>query len=64
VDHQPEQTASNPDVMTEGDFYGMQTFDQAPVKMVQEGLVTVDDAMEAATNPHDFQLALKEAQLV
>jgi twitching motility protein PilT len=60
----PEQTASIPDVMTEGEFYGMQTFDQALVKMVQEGLVTVDDAMEAATNPHDFQLALKEAQLV
>jgi hypothetical protein len=27
-------------------------------------LVGVDDAMEAASNPHDFQLALKEAQLV
>ena len=50
--------------MTEGDFYGMQTFDQALVKMVKEGLVTVDDAMEAASNPHDFQLAPKEAQLV
>ena len=57
-------TASIPDVMTEGAFYGMQTFDQALVKMVKEGLVTVDDAMEAASNPHDFQLALKEAQLV
>jgi twitching motility protein PilT len=60
----PEETASIPDVMREGDFYGMQTFDQALVKLVQDGLVTVDDATEAASNPHDFQLALKEAQLI
>jgi twitching motility protein PilT len=59
----PEETASIPDVMAEGDFYGMQTFDQALVRLVQDGLVTVEDAMEAATNPHDFNLALKEAQL-
>jgi twitching motility protein PilT len=59
----PEETASIPDVMAEGDFYGMQTFDQALVKLVQDGLVTVEDAMETATNPHDFNLALKEAQL-
>jgi twitching motility protein PilT len=59
----PEETASIPDVMAEGEFYGMQTFDQALVKLVQDGLVTVDDAMEASTNPHDFHLALKEAQL-
>jgi twitching motility protein PilT len=59
----PEETASIPDVMAEGEFYGMQTFDQALVKLVQDGLVTVDDAMEASTNPHDFHLALKKAQL-
>jgi twitching motility protein PilT len=59
----PEETASIPDVMAEGEFYGMQTFDQALVRLVQDGLVTVDDAMEAATNPHDFNLALKAAQL-
>ena len=59
----PEETASIPDVMAEGDFYGMQTFDQALVRLVQDELVTVEDAMEAATNPHDFNLALKEAQL-
>jgi twitching motility protein PilT len=59
----PEETASIPDVMAEGEFYGMQTFDQALVKLVRDGLITVDDAMEASTSPHDFHLALKEAQL-
>jgi twitching motility protein PilT len=60
----PEETASIPDVMVEGDFYGMQTFDQALVRLVQQGLITVDAAAETATNPHDFHLALKAAQLI
>ena len=37
----------------------MQTFDQALVKLVSDGLVTEEDARDAATNPHDFSLALR-----
>jgi twitching motility protein PilT len=59
----PEQTSTIPDVMIDGDFYGMQTFDQALVTLVRQGLITPDDASEAATSPHDFMLALKAAQL-
>ena len=40
----------------------MQTFDQALVKLVQEGLVTEEDAKIASTNPHDFALALEGTQ--
>jgi twitching motility protein PilT len=54
----PESTDEIVDVIAEGDFYGMQTFDQALVKLVREGLVTEDDARRTATNPHDFNLAL------
>jgi twitching motility protein PilT len=46
-------------VIAEGEFYGMQTFDQALVKLVTEGLVTEEDARRASTNPHDFILALR-----
>ena len=60
----PEQTNTIPDVMAEGEFYGMQTFDQALVNLVREGLVDPDDASDTASNPHDFLLALKAAQLV
>ena len=49
--------------MAEGAFYGMQTFDQALVRLVMEGLVREEDAMEASTNAHDFSLALKSARL-
>jgi twitching motility protein PilT len=54
----PEQTDSIADVMAEGGFYGMQTFDQHLVELVKEGLVSVEDARHAATHPHDFELAL------
>jgi twitching motility protein PilT len=57
------QTSTIPEVIAEGDFYGMQTFDQALMKLIRENLVSLDDALGAASNPHDLMLALKEAQL-
>jgi len=54
----PEQTDSIVDVMAEGGFDGMQTFDQARVQLVKEGFVTVEDARRTATSPHDFDLQL------
>jgi twitching motility protein PilT len=55
----PESTIEISDVIAEGGFYGMQTFDQALVVLVREGMVTEEDARQAATNPHDFNLALR-----
>ena len=40
------------------DQYGMQTFDQHLQDLVQDGTVTFDTAMAAATNPSDFQLKM------
>ncbi len=34
----------------------MQTFDQALLTHVQAGRVAMEDAMKAATSPHDFKL--------
>jgi twitching motility protein PilT len=34
----------------------MQTFDQALLYHVQQGRVAMDDALKAATHPHDFKL--------
>jgi len=55
----PDATNSINEVIAEGEFYGMQTFDQALVKLVVDGLVTEDDARTASSNPHDFSLALR-----
>jgi twitching motility protein PilT len=54
----PSATVEIRDVIAEGEFYGMQTFDQALVKHVRGGLVTEEEARRASTNPHDFTLAL------
>ena len=52
----PNETGRLPEVIYEGAYYGMQTFDQALHKHVQAGRVAMDDALRAATNPHDFKL--------
>jgi twitching motility protein PilT len=38
--------------------YGMQTFDQALMKMVSAGTITTEEAMRASTNPHELSLRL------
>ncbi len=55
----PDATVEIADVIADGGFYGMQTFDQALVKLVEEGTVDEDEARRASTNPHDFALALR-----
>jgi twitching motility protein PilT len=57
---EPERTSEIRDIVAESSFYGMQTFDQALLDLYQRGLVSLGDALGAATNPHDFQLALRK----
>jgi twitching motility protein PilT len=52
----PSETGRLPEVISEGVYYGMQTFDQALLSHVQAGRVAMDDALKAATSPHDFKL--------
>ena len=51
-----DDTGRLPEVISEGAYYGMQTFDQALLAHVQAGRVSMDDALKAATSPHDFKL--------
>jgi twitching motility protein PilT len=52
----PTQTGRLQEVIAEGEFYGMQTFDQALLKHLQAGRVKMEDAIRTATTPHDFKL--------
>jgi twitching motility protein PilT len=52
----PDETGKLPEVISEGAYYGMQTFDQALLHHVQAGRVAMEDALKAATHPHDFKL--------
>jgi twitching motility protein PilT len=59
----PEKTHMIPDIVAESGFYGMQTFDQALLSLYRSGSVTLDDALGATTNSHDFQVALRQEGL-
>src|SRR5829696_5126004 len=52
----PTQTGRLQEVIQEGGFYGMQTFDQALFAHLKAGRVTMEEAMKAATSPNDFKL--------
>jgi twitching motility protein PilT len=55
----PLQTGRLTEVISEGAYYGMQTFDQALFDHVKAGRVDVEQALKAATSPHDFKLLLQ-----
>jgi twitching motility protein PilT len=59
----PEQTHMIRDLVAESGFYGMQTFDQALLALYRAGLVELQEAMNAASNQHDFEIALKQEGL-
>ena len=54
----PEQTGGLTAVISEGGYYGMQTFDQALYAHVVAERVSVEDALLVASSPHDFKLLL------
>jgi twitching motility protein PilT len=60
----PVQTSDIDLIMAEGDYYGMQTFDQALVSLLEKGLVDLREAMTAATNPHDLKVMLEHRGLI
>ncbi len=59
----PSKTFEIKDVIAEGDYYGMRTFDQSLLELVSLGDVTVDEALNVASEPADFQLMLDQAMV-
>jgi twitching motility protein PilT len=54
----PEETGKITEVISEGEYYGMSTFDQSLLRYVMEGRVSEEVALDAASSPHDFKLML------
>ncbi len=52
----PEQTGELSEVIRDGAYYGMQTFDQALLEHHRAGRVSFEDALKVATSPSDFKL--------
>jgi twitching motility protein PilT len=57
----PQETGRLTEVIAEGEYYGMQTFDQALLKHVLAGDLTEEVGLETASSPHDFKLMLDGA---
>jgi len=56
----PDRTGEIRDLISEGATqYGMQTFDQSLMWFYQNGAITLDIALENASNPDDFQLRVE-----
>jgi twitching motility protein PilT len=54
----PEETGRITEVISEGEYYGMRTFDQSLLTYTMEGRISEQVALEYASNPHDFKLML------
>jgi len=54
----PEETGKITEVIAEGEYYGMRTFDQSLLQYVMEGKISEHVAMDYASSPHDFKLML------
>ena len=50
------------DAIADGEFFEMQTFSKALIELVLAGLVDREVAANAATNRHDFEIALDRAE--
>lgn len=50
-------------LMTEGDYHGMATFDQALLHLFNEEYVSLDEALDRAAHPEDFRIAVQQAGL-
>ena len=50
-------------LMSEGEYHGMQTFDQSLFQLCKDGLVSQRDATSAAIHPHEFEVAIQNAGL-
>jgi twitching motility protein PilT len=59
----PELTPSLEEVMSEGAYYGMKTFDQGLLQMFRSGTITFEEALGNAAHPTDFRMAAQQTGL-
>ncbi len=60
----PDKTSTIGDLIKEGGFYGMQSFDMHLVELIRDGVVGLHDGMAVASNPHDLTVELRRLGLV
>jgi twitching motility protein PilT len=59
----PAQTGQIQQAISEGEYYGMQTFDQALLKLVEDDKVEYEEALTTSSRPQDFKLMVQSLGL-
>jgi twitching motility protein PilT len=60
----PEKTELIKTAMEEGEYDGMQTFDQHLLRLYKSKVIDYETALNAASSPHDFQLMLRQSSII
>jgi twitching motility protein PilT len=55
----PNQTGQIQEAIAEGEYYGMQTFDQSLLKLLEEERIDYEEAIKAASRQQDFRLMVQ-----
>ena len=56
-----DKTGALQDIVADGQFYGMRTFEQDAVRLVMSGAITVEEAEKVVTRSADLHVALRRA---
>ena len=59
----PELTPKLEEVMSEGAYYGMRTFDQSLLQLFRDGVITFEEALSNASHPTEFRMAAQKTGL-
>jgi twitching motility protein PilT len=55
-----DETHEIEQIISEGEYYGMQTFDQSLLSIYGEGMIELREALAASTSPHDLRLMIEQ----
>jgi twitching motility protein PilT len=60
----PQLTGEIEQIVADGEYYGMLTFDQSLAQLFEEGTISLFEALQNASNPHDLRTKLERQGLV
>jgi twitching motility protein PilT len=58
-----EETHEIEEIIADGEYYGMQTFDQSLLSLYQRGSIDLREALAASSRPHDLRLLIEQHTL-
>jgi twitching motility protein PilT len=59
----PDETHEIEEIIADGEFYGMQTFDQSLLGLYKRGLIDLREAIGSSSRPHDLRLMIEQHTL-